>query len=75
MRRIGRWLAQMRSGTVSREEIRREALCQTVDAEGADSIIERLARFGALRPPTPHGSAAGGRRKRRWEVNPDLWTG
>jgi hypothetical protein len=49
-RRVARWLRRMRPDAVSREEIRREALCQTVDADTAEDLIERLQRYGALRP-------------------------
>lgn len=72
-RRVARWLRRMRPAAVSREEIRREALCQTVDADTAEDLIERLQRYGALRPVPAQGSAGGGPRKRRWAVNPELW--
>jgi hypothetical protein len=72
--RIARWLRRRRADAVSREEIRREALCQTVDADTADDLIERLERYGVLRPLPAQGSGGGGPRKRRWAVNPALWT-
>jgi hypothetical protein len=60
---------------VSREDIRREALCQMVDAQTAEALIERLETYGALRMLAPEGAALGGPRKRRWRVNPELWAG
>ncbi|HYD05764.1 MAG TPA: hypothetical protein VEC60_08560, partial [Reyranella sp.] len=72
-RRIALWLRRVRPDMVSREEIRREALCQTVDAQAAEALIERLERYGALRPRAIETSARRGPHKRRWEVNPELW--
>ena len=72
-RRVARWLRRMRPDAVSREEIRREALCQTVDADTAEDLIERLHRYGALRPTAVETSRRRGPHKRRWAVNPDLW--
>jgi hypothetical protein len=74
-RRVGRWLKRMRLDVVSREEVRREGLGQTVDADTAESVIERLERYGVLRMLKPHANRGGGRPRRRWEVNPDLWAG
>ncbi|HEY2870988.1 MAG TPA: hypothetical protein VGJ56_03670, partial [Reyranella sp.] len=73
VRRVGRWLRRMRLETVSREEVRREALCQTVDAAAAERVIERLERYGAVRMLTIVKEARRGPHKRRWQVNPDLW--
>jgi hypothetical protein len=72
-RRVAAWLRRMRPDAVSREEIRREALCQTVDADTAEDLIERLQRYGALRPTAVETSRRRGPHKRRWAVNPDLW--
>jgi hypothetical protein len=73
VRRVARWLKRMRPDVVSREEVRRDALGKTVDADTAESVIERLEGYGALRMLKPQTS--GGRPRRRWEVNPELWTG
>jgi hypothetical protein len=75
VRRVGRWLQRLRPQTISREEVRREALGETANAEMAESVIERLERYGAVRMLTPQTGPAGGRPRRRWEVNPELWTG
>jgi hypothetical protein len=73
VRRAGRWLRRLRAQTVSREDVRREALCQTVDADTAESVIERLEQYGVLRLSPVEASRTRGPRKRRWEVNPALW--
>jgi hypothetical protein len=73
VRRVGRWLRRMRPDTVSREEVRREALGNTVDADTAEGVIERLERYGALRLLKPPGERGAGRPRRRWEANPELW--
>ena len=75
VRRVGRWLRRVRPEMVSREEVRREALAQTVDADTAEDVIERLERYGAVRRLLPQTGRDGGRPRRRWEVNPELWTG
>ena len=49
-RRVARWLRRAGLDQVSREDIRRDALCQTVNAEGAEQVIARLEAGGVLRP-------------------------
>ncbi|TXL72275.1 DUF3987 domain-containing protein [Vineibacter terrae] len=66
------WLAVQRLREVSREQIRRDALSQAVDAAGADAIIAALVAAGCLRAVAPQ-SKGPGRRRRRWQVNPRLW--
>jgi len=68
-RRAARWLRRAGLDRVSREDIRREALCQTVNAADADEVIARLEAGGVLRSLPPQGF---GRPRRRWEVNPEL---
>jgi hypothetical protein len=60
----------MRAPEISREDVRREALCQSVDAQGAEEVLARLEAGGFLRPVAAGGSSKGGPRRRRWEVNP-----
>jgi hypothetical protein len=72
-RRVVRWLKRVRAPQVSREDVRREALCQSVDADGAEEVLARLEAGGFLRPVAATGSTRGGPRRRRWEVNPLLW--
>ena len=72
-RRVVRWLKRVRAPQISREDVRREALCQSVDADGAEEVLARLEAGGFLRPVAASGSTKGGPRRRRWEVNPLLW--
>jgi hypothetical protein len=71
-RRVVRWLRRVRAPQISREEVRREALCQSVDAEEAEEVLARLEAGGVLRPMPATGSSKGGPRRRRWEVHPEL---
>ena len=73
VRRVGQWLRRMRPQIVSREEVRREALAHAADAEAAERIIERLEQHGVLRMLEPQTNRSGGPRRRRWQVNPELW--
>ncbi|TXL72707.1 DUF3987 domain-containing protein [Vineibacter terrae] len=64
-----RWLAQQRPREVSREQLRREAMRQSLNAAGTDRIIAGLVERGCLRLVT---HATKGRARRRWLVNPAL---
>lgn len=70
--KVLRWIAAQGLSEVSREQIRREALSQAVDADGADAIVALLVAQGWLQPSD--GTSAGrGRPRRRWQVaNPAL---
>ena len=70
-RRTVRWLKANDLDEVSREQIRCEALCWAVDAEGADRVIARLEQGGVLRPVQATMNRRG-RPLRRWAVNPGL---
>ena len=69
--RVLRWLAAQRLRDVSREQIRREALAQAVNADGADDIAAVLVDGGWLRP-VDHQPTGPGRPPCRWHVNPVL---
>ena len=71
-RRVARWLRRLRAPEISREDVRRQALCQTVNAEGAEDVLARLEAGGLLRPMQATGSTKGGPRRRRWLVHPYL---
>lgn len=73
VRRVGQWLRRMRPPIVSREEVRRDALAHAADAETAERVIERLEQHGVLRMLEPLVNRNGGPRRRRWQVNPELW--
>ena len=73
-RRVVRWLKASGRSEVSREDIRRTALGQTVNASEADRVLARLTTAGVLRPLAPEARPQGGRPALRWEVNPALQT-
>ena len=58
--------------TVSREEVRREALAQRLDAGETQALLDMLVRAGWLRE-APVKVSGPGRPPRRWEVNPRLF--
>lgn len=71
-RRVVRWLTVEGVAEVSREDIRRDALAQSVDAAGADLAIDRLVGANVLRALPAGVSPKGGRPPLRWAVNPSL---
>jgi hypothetical protein len=72
-RRVLRWACAERRYTLSREEIRREALAQHLDAEQTQKLIDALARAGWFRE-VENQKCGPGRPARRWRVHPDLWS-
>ena len=58
--------------TVSREEVRREALARRLDAGEVQALLDMLVRAGWLRETTVKVSGPG-RPPRRWDVNPRLF--
>jgi hypothetical protein len=71
-RRVIRWLKAGGRTEVSRENVRRDALAQSVSAAGADTVLFRLTAAGFVRPITHDVSPRGGRPAERWQVNPAL---
>jgi hypothetical protein len=67
-----RWLHAGNKATVSREEVRREALAQRLDAGETQALLDTLVRAGWLRE-APVKVSGPGRPTRRWEVNPHLF--
>jgi hypothetical protein len=66
-RRVLRWIKAYGKHELSREEIRREALGQSLDADQTQALLDGLVKAGWLRKiSTP----TGGRRRHRWRVNP-----
>ncbi|MDR3483578.1 MAG: DUF3987 domain-containing protein [Bradyrhizobium sp.] len=75
-RRVLRWIkADERRNEVSREELRREALGQSLDADQTQTLIDGLVKAGWLCELTKRAGPSGGRPARRWLVNPKLFTG
>jgi Protein of unknown function (DUF3987) len=71
-RSVLRWLHTGNKATVSREEVRREALAQRLDAGETQALLDMLVRAGWLRKVAAKVSGPG-RPPRRWEVNPRLF--
>ena len=71
-RRVIHWLQARKASEVSREDIRRSALCQSVTAAAADQVIYRLEAAGILRGLRDEPFSHNGRPARRWQVNPAL---
>ena len=67
------WIRAHDATEISREDVRREALRQTVNAAGADEVILALEEAGVLREVDDEEDYRGrGRPARRWQVNPAL---
>ncbi len=73
-RRVVRWLQANDRHEVSREDVRRTVLGQTVNATEADQVLARLTKGGVLRPIAIPQPVQRGRPALRWEVNPALRT-
>jgi Protein of unknown function (DUF3987) len=71
-RKVLRWLRAERKELVSIEDVRRDALQQSLDAEATKKLFDKLVHAGCLRK-VPTESKGAGRRVHRWEVNPLLW--
>jgi hypothetical protein len=70
-RRVVRWLRDNKFATVTREEMRREALSQSADAQETDRVATQLEEAGVLRLDTVTRQGRG-RPAKRWQVNPRL---
>ena len=72
-RRVLRWIKAGRHDVVSREDVRRDALSQRLNADEAQTILDDLVRAGWVREVTARAGGLG-RPARRWEVNPQLFS-
>jgi hypothetical protein len=70
-RRVLKWIKAHRPKHVSREDVRRDALAQSLDAEQTQALIEDMERAGWLRKTVEKHTGAG-RPLVRWEINPQL---
>jgi hypothetical protein len=70
-RRVLAWISDRRVAELSREDVRRDALHQAVDAEQALKVIRVLERAGYLREVAAEPGKLG-RRPMRWQVHPAL---
>jgi hypothetical protein len=71
-RRVLRWIAANRKTEVGREELRRDALGQKLDAAATDALLEGLEKASWLKKVVEYHSPKGGRPVTRWHVNPAL---
>ena len=71
-RRVLRWVQASGRTEVSREEVRREALGQSLDADATQALLGGLVKAGWLGPPQT--TPTKGRPAVRWPVNPKLLT-
>src|SRR5262245_11376285 len=71
-RRALKWIRANRKSEVSREDLRRDALAQQLDAEQTQTLIDSsFVASSCLREVTKTRGGPG-RRAHRWEVNPKL---
>ncbi len=68
--RVLRWLRATGAETVSREEVRRNGLAQTLDAAGTAEVIAELEGRGLLERLPPGEPTGPGRPSIRWRVRP-----
>ena len=71
-RRVARWLLGAGINQVSRQDVRRDALAQSVDTAETDRTIERLVQAGILRLVEREPTTKAGRPPRRWDVHPTV---
>jgi len=69
-RRVLHWIRKNNKTEVSRQDIRRDALGQSLDADQTQTLIDGLVRAGWLRQVT---AQTPGRARHRWKVNPKLF--
>ncbi len=69
-RRVLGWIRKNNKAEVSRENIRRDALGQSLDADQTQDLIDGLAKAGWLRQVT---AKTPGRARHRWTANPKLF--
>jgi hypothetical protein len=72
-RAVLKWIKASRREIISREEVRREALSQRLDAEQTNGLLEKLVKSGWLRPADPIPQGRPGPKAKRWAVNPKLF--
>jgi len=68
-RQVLRWLRAKGIEEVGREDVRRDALAQRLDAKQTENVLEHLEQSGWIRRIA---TSTGGRPRVRWAVNPKL---
>ena len=69
VRRVARWLLATRPKSVSREEVRRRALCQAATTEDTEHVLQRLAYLGVRADLSRERT---GRPSSHWLINQHL---
>jgi Protein of unknown function (DUF3987) len=72
-RRVLRWIRGNSKTEISREDVRRDALGQRLDAEETQKLIDGLVKSGWLRESPSASGPRGGKPARRWAINPKLF--
>ena len=70
-RRLFRWILARKKEEISLQDVRRDALGQSLDADQTQDLLAKMEKAGWLRMKT--GRTAG-RSKHRWEVNPKFFS-
>jgi hypothetical protein len=70
VRRVARWLLATQPKAVTREEVRRRALCQAATAEETEHVLQRLSYLGFVTLDLSREKT--GRPSTHWLVNPAL---
>jgi hypothetical protein len=73
-RRVLKWLRAKGRYELSREDVRRDALGQRLDADETTELLADLVRHGWLKDETMPSGPQGGKPVRRWHVNPKLFS-
>ena len=71
-RRVLLWIRAKGKTEVSREEIRRDALSQRLDANETTALLKELSKSGWLQEEVTAPGPQGGKPAHRWLVNPKL---
>jgi hypothetical protein len=71
-RRVLLWIRAKGKTEVSREEIRRDALSQRLDANETTALLTALSKSGWLREEVTEPGPQGGKPAHRWLINPKL---
>jgi hypothetical protein len=71
-RQVLAWIRAAKRPQISREDVRRYALGQALNARQSMNVIEALECAGCLRRVDVPAGAGGGPRPLRWDVNPAL---
>jgi hypothetical protein len=72
-RRVLRWIRAHQRAEVSREDVRRDAIGRSLNAEETEELLRFLVRAGWLRETVHPSGPKGGKPARRWQVNPTLY--